>query len=56
MSSGTAEVEGDRGWSLRDRLEVLAFDVRLAGVSQALLEALWEAIERLGKGGAPGDR
>ena len=30
------------GWPLRDRLELLAFDARLAGVPP-LLEALWEA-------------
>jgi hypothetical protein len=41
------EVEDYRGWSLRDRLELLAFDARLAGVPSALLEGLWEAIERL---------
>jgi len=29
------------GWPLRDRLELLAFDARLAGVPPALLEALW---------------
>jgi hypothetical protein len=34
--------------ALRDRLELLAFDARLAGGPQALLEALWEAIDRLG--------
>jgi hypothetical protein len=31
------------GWPLRQRLELLAFDARLAGVPPALLEALWEA-------------
>jgi hypothetical protein len=31
-----------RGWLLRDRLEFLGFDARLAGVPPALLEALWE--------------
>ena len=33
--------------SLGDRLELLAFDARLAGVSPTLLEALWEAIDGL---------
>ena len=40
------------GWPLRDRLELLAFDARLAGVPQALLEALWEAIDHID---GPGD-
>jgi hypothetical protein len=35
----------DLVWTLRDRLELLAFDARLAGVPQTLLEALWEAID-----------
>jgi hypothetical protein len=35
------EMEDYRGWSLRDRLELLAFNARLAGVPQALLAALW---------------
>ena len=39
--------EAYSGWSLRDRLELLAFDARLAGVPPALLEALWEAIDGL---------
>jgi hypothetical protein len=34
------------GWTLRDRLELLAFDARLTGVP-VLLEALWKAIDRL---------
>jgi hypothetical protein len=29
----------------RDRLELLAFDARLAGVPPGLVEALWEAID-----------
>jgi hypothetical protein len=41
------EVEEYRGWSLSDRLELLAFDARLAGVPPALLEALWDAIDQL---------
>jgi hypothetical protein len=36
-----------RGWPLRQRLELLAFDARLAGVPQALLASLWEAIDHL---------
>ena len=32
------------GWTLRDRLELLAF-ARLVGVPPALLEALWEVID-----------
>ena len=39
--------EDYRGWPLSQRLEVLAFDARLAGVPAALLEALWEAIDQL---------
>jgi hypothetical protein len=38
--------EDYRGWPLRQRLELLAFDARLAGVPQALLKALWEAMDR----------
>jgi hypothetical protein len=43
---GKADEQGEdyRGWPLRQRLELLAFDARLAGVPP-LLEALWEAIE-----------
>ena len=41
------EVEDYRGWPLRTRLELLAFDARLAWVPQALLDALWEAIDGL---------
>jgi hypothetical protein len=39
--------ENFEGWPLRDRLELLAFDARLAGVPPALLEALWEATDAL---------
>jgi hypothetical protein len=39
--------EDYRGWPLRQRLELLAFDARLAGVPQVLLEALWEMIDRI---------
>jgi hypothetical protein len=42
------EVVDYTGWPLRDRLELLAFDARLAWVPPALLEALWEAIDGLG--------
>jgi hypothetical protein len=43
---GTAR--GDySGWSLRDRLELLAFDARLAGAPQVLIAALWEALNLL---------
>jgi hypothetical protein len=51
--SGSVADQGDelgedyRGWPLRDRLKLLAFDGRLAGVPQALMEAIWEAIDRL---------
>jgi hypothetical protein len=41
------EGEDYSGWSLRDRLELFAFEARLAGVPQALLGALWEAIDGL---------
>jgi hypothetical protein len=43
------EVKDYRGWPLRQRLELLAFEARLAEVPPAyrvppaLLEALWEA-------------
>jgi hypothetical protein len=43
--------EDYRSWPLRQRLELLAFDARLAGVPQELLEALWEAIELVAAGG-----
>jgi hypothetical protein len=39
--------EDHSGWPLRQRLELLAFDARLAGVPQALLAALCEAIDLL---------
>jgi hypothetical protein len=42
------EVEDYRGWSLRSRLELLAFDARLTGTPPALLEALWEALDLVG--------
>lgn len=53
---GDEQGEDYRGWPLRRRLELLAFDARLAGVSQALLESLWEAIDSLGKRRTAGDR
>jgi hypothetical protein len=34
-------------WPLRDRLELLVFDARLAGVPPTILAALWEAIDVL---------
>lgn len=37
-----------RDWLLRQRLKLLAFDARLAGVPLALLNVLWKAIDRLG--------
>jgi hypothetical protein len=40
-------LEDYSGWPLRDRLELLAFDARLAVVPAALLAALWEAIDRI---------
>jgi hypothetical protein len=39
--------EGYHGWPLRRRLELLAFDARLAEVPHGLLAALWEAIDLL---------
>jgi hypothetical protein len=36
------------------RLELLAFDARLAGAPPELLDALWEVIDSLGKSGAAG--
>ena len=48
LTSNTYGREEDyRGWSLRRRLELLAFDARLARGPWALLEALWEAIDGL---------
>ena len=35
--------EDYRGWPLRQRPELLAFEARLAGVPPAMLAALWEA-------------
>jgi hypothetical protein len=29
----------------RDRLELLAFEARLAGLPESLIQALWEAVE-----------
>jgi hypothetical protein len=46
-SSRDRRGEDYRGWPLRQRLELLAFDARLTGVPQSLLEALWELIDRL---------
>jgi hypothetical protein len=46
-SSSDRRGEDYRGWPLRQRLELLAFDGRLAGVPWALREALWEAIDAL---------
>jgi hypothetical protein len=31
--------------SLRDRLELLAFEARLAGLPESLIQAVWEVIE-----------
>jgi hypothetical protein len=47
MAPGDDLGEDYSGWPLRDRLELLAFDARLAGVPPTLLEALWEAIDLL---------
>ncbi len=44
---GDEQGEDYRGWPLAQRVELLAFDARLAEVPPALLEALWEAIDRL---------
>ena len=41
--------------SLGDRLELLAFYARLAGMPQPLLEALWEAIDGLSRHGGAAD-
>jgi hypothetical protein len=46
--------EDYRGWPLRDRLELLAFDARLAGVPAALIAALWEAIDEVSRAARPG--
>jgi len=46
--AGSGEQRGEdyHGWQLRQRLELLAFDARLAGVPQVLLKALWKAIDQ----------
>jgi hypothetical protein len=44
---GCSVAKNYRGWPLRQRLELLAFDARLAGVPQELIEAIWEAIDGL---------
>jgi hypothetical protein len=33
--------------SLRDRLELLAFEARFAGFPESLIQALWQAIDTL---------
>ena len=52
-SSSDQRGEDYRGSPLRQRLELLAFDARLAGVPQVLLAALWEAIDGLAHAGEP---
>jgi hypothetical protein len=32
--------------SFRDRLELLAFEARLAGLPESLIQAVWEVIDR----------
>jgi hypothetical protein len=44
---GEEPEEDYSGWPLRDRLELLAFDARLAGVPAALIAALWHAMDLL---------
>jgi hypothetical protein len=40
-------------WPLRDRLELLAFEARLARVRESLIQALWEAIDHTRNPGPP---
>jgi hypothetical protein len=44
---GEEPAEDYSGCPLRDRLELLAFDARLAGVPQALVKTLWDVIDEL---------
>jgi hypothetical protein len=46
--------EDYRGWPLAQRLELFAFDARLAEVPPALVEAVWEIIDELGRLRGPG--
>jgi hypothetical protein len=36
---------------LVDRLELLAFDAWLTGTPESLVQAIWQALDRLGRGG-----
>jgi hypothetical protein len=46
--------EDYRIWPLAQRLELFAFDARLAEVPPALVEAVWEIIDELGRLRGPG--
>ena len=35
------------GWSLSDRLQMLAFEAELAHVTRSLITAIWEALDSL---------
>jgi hypothetical protein len=37
------------GWSLSDRLQLLAFEAELAKLPRGLIAALWDAIDRVRK-------
>ena len=40
--------------SLRSRLEMLAFGAELAGFPRSLIDAVWEAVDRVGGDTPPG--
>ena len=42
-----AERDPYAGWSLSDRLQMLAFEAELAHLPRSLLAAIWEALESL---------
>lgn len=44
---GNDRADDSTRWPLRERLQLLAFEARLAGIPQPLLAALWELIDGL---------
>jgi hypothetical protein len=51
---GARGKEDYSGWPLQDRLELLVFEVRLAGVTVVLLAGVWEALDLLKLSAAAG--
>jgi len=37
------------GWSLSDRLQILAFEAELAHLPHSFITAVWEAVDRLAR-------